>query len=139
MANLDLKKHGKIIISYASNSPNQLFVVNKNRTVSPVQAPNLVWGLDKYKQLMLVESTDIHRRIIFAELRPNTFSPVKQFKLVVSSHKNKGIVLQGDKKQLMNGQEQFLKLGSAQNAISVFIDADGLIHNSAQPFQVLDS
>lgn len=31
-----------------------------------------------------------------------------------------------------------MKIGSAQNALNVFIDSEGFIRNAAQPFQVFD-
>jgi hypothetical protein len=114
-------------------------VINKDRTVSPTKAPNFVWGIGPNRELILVEAADFHRRLVFKELKPSQFNVVKSFKLALGSHKGKGIMFSGEGAQKSSGLEQGLKIGSAKESITVFIDAEGFIHYSNQPFQVLDA
>lgn len=55
----EYKADTQIAIYQAQNSGSQLFVVNKDKTVSPTKAPNLVWGTGLNRELILVESGDL--------------------------------------------------------------------------------
>lgn len=135
----DYKADVQIAMYVAHKNGSQLFMVNKDKTISPTKAPNLVWGIGPNRELILVEAVDIQRRLLFKDLKPTQFNVVKSFKLALGSHKGKGIVMTGENVQKNNGLEQHLKIGLAKDALSMFIDADGYIHHSNQPYQVFDA
>ena len=96
VAMAEYKPDTQIAIYQAHNNGSQLFVINKDRTVSPTKAPNFVWGIGPNRELILVESVDLQRRLVFKELKPSQFNVVKSFKLALGSHKGKGIVFSGE-------------------------------------------
>lgn len=104
----------KIPIYHSHNGGNQWFVINNDLTISPTHSPHLVWGWNG-RDLVLKKEND-KSKLVFKDLEPS-LRPAHYLPLTLKSHPGKGVVFNGDTKQHGHGQEEYIKVGSADHAI----------------------
>ena len=116
---------------------NQWFAINDDLTISPTLAPNMVWGLRKSdNRLVLVPKGD-ENQLIFDGL-PQAFSNKKVMKLAPSNFTGKAVVAT-HKRNHGHGMELHVTFGDSNdpNAISIFAEGDHIM-NAAIPYNTLD-
>ena len=118
----------KVPIYINHNGGNQWFVINPERTISPTHSPHMVWALNGSD--LVLKKRGSKGQLVFKELEPS-FQPTGYMKLTLQSHPGKGIVFNGKEKQHGHGQEEFIQVGTAENAITIFLDEFGHIHSKS--------
>lgn len=103
----------------------------------------MVWGIRDNK-LVLVKKGNIKEKLVFDKLKPSfTYDPndlssnslkTKVFPLAMKNFEGKGIRYSGKINQYDHGMDQLLEVCDENEAMKVYHDKDGHIHDADKPY-----